>query len=113
MAPKKRGRKGVDMDEYVPSKSNKRVALHSDYQIHGRATHSLLPVPVSHALPSTAVPLEPQLDFNNAVSSEDDEYNHCEEDNREMEALGFSGVLTQPLERHKRQRTQAVSGLFF
>ena len=101
MAPKKRGHKGVDMDEYVPSKSNRRHALQSDYQMHGRATHSLLPVPVIKALPSTSVPLEPTLDFNNAVSSEDDEYNHCEEDNREMEALGLGGVLAQPLERRK------------
>ena len=101
MAPKKRGHKGVDMDEYVPSKSNRRHALHSDYQMHGRATHFLLPVPVTNALPSTSVPLEPILDFNNVVSFEDDKYNHCEEDNHKMEALGFGGVLMQPLERRK------------
>lgn len=116
MPPKKRNRKHFDIDEYIPTESNQRKAQHSDYEMQGKATHSFLPVPTTNSVLSGPVlSTLPIPTVSGVYPFEDDEYSNLEEGDREMEAMGFGGILTHPklpvdsLETRRRQRTQGVS----
>ena len=112
MGPKKRGRKAIDIDEYTPVQPNRRVSQHSSYEIQGRPTHSFIALPATTPTsPDSLIP--PTIpNISHDTPFEDDDYSNREEDFREMEAMGFSGTLTQydedSLETRKRQRSQAV-----
>ena len=118
MGPKKRSRKVIDIDEYTPVQPNRRVSQHSSYEIQGRPTHSFIALPATTPTCSPDSLIPPTIpNINHDTPFEDDDYSNREEDFCEMEAMGFSGTLTQydedSLEARKRQRSQAVSRYLF
>ena len=118
MGPKKRSHKVIDIDEYTLVQPNRRVSQHSSYEIQGRPTHSLIALPATTPTCSPNSLIPPTIpNINYDMPFEDDDYSNRKEDFREMEAMGFSGTLTQydedSLKMRKCQRSQAVGQYLF
>ena len=122
MGPKKRSHKVIDIDEYTSVQPNRWVSQHSSYEMQGRPRHSFIPLPATTPIfsPDSLIPpIIPNINDDTPFEDDEYEYSNREEDFREMEAMGFSGTLTQSdeaidsSETRKCQRSQAVGQCLF